>query len=217
MARKELSAAAQIEAANMAAAEDAQETAEETEEEGLEPVGLELVEERQTRSRLPVIEGAIVVYMGSRKDMSLALVSSVYVNQVATGDKDERGEDVMYVTKECDPNDVTTQGYDFSTHDTRGRFITMWLTPQISEKRIVPGTKTVLDGAKLRVDLRGKPFKTCEHPEHLRRFMRYRNPNNEREFEVLVPPRVRQIFDQYVDRKERALRVSDQQLQETVK
>lgn len=212
MARsKDLSVAAQIEEANVVAAAAA--AAEETGE-TLEVADLELVEEQKSRIRLPLIEGAVVVYRGARKSASMAYVGRVYVNEVETGDKDEKGQPIMYVTKEC--TDEGTHGYDFAPHDTRGRLVTMWLTPGAGEKRVVPGTKTILSGSKLPPDLRGRPFKTCEHPEHLRLFMRMRNANKEREFDLLIPSNVRATFDQYVSRKENALRISDIQLQETV-
>jgi hypothetical protein len=213
MARsKELSAAAQIEAANVAAAEDA--GAEEQAGETLGVADLELVEEQKSRIRLPLIEGAVVVYKGSRKNQNVAYVGRVYVTEIETGDKDEKGNPIMYVTKEC--SDEGTHAYDFATHDLRGRIIQMWMTPGAGERKPVPGTATTLMGSKLPPELRGRPFKTCEHPEHLRVFMRMRNPNKEREFDILVPARVRPVFDQYVARKENALRISDQQLQDTV-
>jgi hypothetical protein len=214
MARQK-SMAQQIEERNLEAAADAVEATAEAEqqEEGLEV--LELVEEQQTRIRLPLIEGAAVVYRGSMKNMSLAYVGRVYVQATETGDKDAEGKPILYVTKEC--SDEGTEGYDFATHDSRGRIITIWMTPSAGEKRVVPGTKTVLTGNQLPPELRGRPFKTCEHPEHLRMFMRRRNANKEREFDILIPPRVRPVFDQYVARKESALRISEQQLQDTVK
>jgi hypothetical protein len=215
MARtKELSVAAQIEAANVEAAAEEAAAAEEQDGDALEIADLELVEESKSRIRLPLIEGAVVVYKGSRKNQNIAYVGRVYVNEVETGDKNAKGEPVMYVTKEC--TDEGTHSYSFMTHDLRGRLIQERMTPVAGEQKKLVGSGVTLSGSKLPPDLRGRPYAGCEHPEHLRMFMRTRNANKEREFDILIPARVRPTFDQYVARKENALRIADQYLQDTV-
>jgi hypothetical protein len=168
-------------------------------DESLLPVDLEIAEPKSMRVRLPLIEGAFVVYMGAARNKSVALVGRVYVNETETGEMNEDGSPRMYVEKTVSPEGI--QAYDFATHDTAGRLI---------RSRMVPKRKPYDDR------LWGKPFSYCEHAEHLRMFLRMRNQAREREFELLIPPKMRQAFYDYVRVTEERLKVTSVETDEVI-
>jgi hypothetical protein len=171
---------------------------------------LEVVDEQRSRTRRPLIEGAVVIYKGTNRKKVVALNGRVYVQEIETGDKDQDGHPVMYVTKEC--GDEGTQSYSFMTHDSLGKLIKMWLTPMTGAQKVAEVT---LQAKQLPEALRGRPFTFCEHPEHLRVFLRMRNAAKESEFTILVPPKSRQAFNEYVRLRESRLGYDQQQLDET--
>ena len=163
------------------------------------PVDLEIAEPKSMRVRLPLIEGAFVVYMGAAHSKSIALVGRVYVTETETGEANEDGTPRVYVEKTVSPEGI--QSYDFATHDTMGRVI---------RSRAVPKRKPYDDR------LWGKMFCHCEHAEHLRVFLRMRNAAREREFELLIPPKMRQTFYDYVRVTEERLKSSTAETDEVI-
>lgn len=172
---------------------------------------LEVVDEQRTRLRRPLIEGAIVIYRGTNRKKLVALNGRVYVQETETGDLDKDGKPIMYVEKEA--GDEGTQAYHFVTHDTRGKLIKMWLTPTTGVQKTGDVT---LQAKALPEALRGRPFARCEHPEHLRVFLRMRNKAKESEFTILVPPKSRATFNEYVRLREARMGYDQHQLEETV-
>lgn len=172
---------------------------EQADEHSLLPVDLEIAEPKSMRVRLPLIEGAFVVYMGAARNKSIALVGRVYVTETETGEQNEDGSPRVYVEKTVSPDGI--QAYDFATHDLAGRII---------RSRQVPKRRPYDDR------LWGKPFSHCEHAEHLRVFLRSRNPAREREFELLIPPKMRQTFYDYVRVVEERLKATSQETDEVI-
>ncbi len=163
------------------------------------PVDLEIAEPKQMRTKLPLIEGAFVVYMGAARNKSVALVGRVYVSEMETGELNEDQTPRMYVEKSVSPEGI--QAYDFATHDIVGRLI---------RARQVPKKRPYDDR------LWGKPFSHCEHAEHLRQFLRMRNAAREREFELLIPPKMRQVFYDYVRVTEERLKLDAAETDEVI-
>lgn len=176
------------------------------------------------QTALPLIQGAFVVYMGADPKMSVALQGRVFVERTETDEPeigldgkplfesevggdgtplyDHEGKPRMrpvhkfFETKT--PSMEGTQAYDFSAMDLMGRRI---------KSRFLP-----VGGP----DVRGKPFSSCEHAEHLRRFLRRRNRDGVQEFKILAGPAGSAVFNEYVRNKERQLHTQDQHTQETV-
>ena len=140
-----------------------------------------VVREKETTLDLPLFEGAIVVYLGPSRRKSIPIRGRIAV------EKWESSPGVPEIVKTCVEEDFITS-YDFSTHDSRGRLILERLVPAEAAPR-----------------LRGKPWQLVEHAEHIRVFLRMRDRNKDREFEVLVPPPDHERFRTYVGDKERSL------------
>lgn len=173
--------------------------------------GLEIVDEQRSRMRRPLIEGAIVIYKGSNRKKLVALNGRVYEQRTETGDVDKDGNPVMYVEKEA--GDEGTQAYHFVTHNSLGKLNKQWLTPTTGVHKVGDVT---LHAKALPEALRGRPFDMCEHPEHLRVFLRMRNKAKESEFTILVPPKSRATFNEFVRLREARLGYDQHQLNETV-
>lgn len=151
------------------------------------------VEQQVVNPTLPLIPDARVVYLGAARNKNVPMVGRLFYD-----DEEQPDGTVKIVNKQ--PNEEGgISGYDFTTHDIKGR-------PIVSKQ---------LKG-KVPPDLVGKIFCVCEHPEHLRRFMRMKDGNGVREFRVLVPPQYRASFEHYVRAKDQAVGAAAQQLTDTV-
>ena len=140
-----------------------------------------VVREKETTLDLPLFEDALVVYLGPSRRKSIPIRGRIAVERW------ESAPGVAEINKTCIEEDFITS-YDFTTHDSRGRLILERLVPADAAPR-----------------LRGKPWQLVEHAEHLRVFLRLRDRNQDREFEVLVPPPDHERFRTYVGNKERSL------------
>jgi hypothetical protein len=124
---------------------------------------------------------AKVVYLGSRRNRHLPLKGRIGQDKF----EDE-------IVEEVQASGFTP--YDFSTHDLRGRQMTAKL---ISMKHPIHR-------------VRGKPFVTCKHPDHLWSFHRMRDGDGNPEFEILASGLDAQKIDEYFLRRTRTLRVVDE-------
>lgn len=162
-------------------------------------VELEEFSDSDIRPRLPVIKGGMVVYLGSASNKSVALTGRIYIEARETGETRPDGTPEMFVTESA--SDEGVQAYDFTTHDAMGRIIRM---------------RHMKDTAAVPRNARNRPCSKCEHPEHLRQFLRMRNASKEREFTILVPPDKQGLFADHVRRRENALGMKEAQFTETV-
>lgn len=147
---------------------------------GLDLSGLQILEERQIVPPAPVIDGAAVVYLGADRNPSIPMRGRLNVSRFETAP----GE--FQTIKSV--SDEGFYNYAFESHDALGNMIYQAIV-----------------GGKAPPDLQGRPWKRCEHPEHLRLFMRRKNRAQQAEFKVLVPPAKQAEFMNYVIMKERAI------------
>ena len=151
--------------------------------------GLTVIEERSVVPERPIIDGAMVVYLGANRNPSIPLRGKIISQrfEVAPGE--------FRVVKEV--SDEGFYNYAFESHDLLGNLI----------------IENILgDGAP--PELRGRPRKSCEHPEHLRVFMRMRNRAGQAEFKIMVPAHKRAEFLNYVVQHERAMRAHEENVRE---
>ena len=141
-----------------------------------------------------------VVYLGAMRNMSLSLPGHVSEEFF----EEEGGPDVRDIVTVVDGERVIRKNihgrlfkeavagagltnYDFSTHDAHGRLI---------RSRLMPDTAPA--------NLRGKAFQWVEHLAHVRHFrlgIRNRKTGRlEKNFEVLVPPEMRDVVSRYIMR-----------------
>lgn len=154
--------------------------------------GLEVVDRASSEARLPLILGAVVVYKGAARNRRVAFPGRIYVSAIEL----EGGK--QHITKEASNEGI--QAYDFATHDLAGRIIKSRLFP--NAPRTMP-------------ELKNKPFSPCEHPEHLRRFMRAKNAAGEMEYEVLLPASSRNTFERFKQQREYLQGLRERELEET--
>ena len=179
----------------------------------MEPFEDMIVTEADTEIVLPLIEGAIVVYIGAGRKHSKGLRGVMQVEdlEIEPEERDPKTGKILkpsVVDQIKTPQKVgpgaTINTYDFSTHDSRGRLILIHLMPsvqtfvdedRVTQRRAVP------------MELRGKPFVLCEHPEHLRWFHLRRGEGRDKakEYRVLVPARVRPAFMRFMNDPDRKI------------
>lgn len=149
---------------------------------GGESYGDMMIREQESELQLPLILNARVVYIGASRKKCIPLKGRVLVETW------QEAPDVEPEVNKTPTEEEGITGYDFTTHDIRGRVILTNLIGPTEHPRI-----------------RNRMSSLVEHPEHLRQFLRMRDANGEREFEVLVPKRVRAQFLDYVAEKERMI------------
>lgn len=130
---------------------------------------------------------AMVVYLGSDRKKSVTLVGTMHR---------ERFGDAVVLTPILEGTEV----YDFGAIDATGKAIV---------SRLVP--------SNMPEQYRGRPFLKIRHPAHLATLFKMKDRNGNREFEVMPSKATEEAFMAYLKRHERALRVQEQQLEETLK
>ena len=159
----------------------------------------DLVDRATLSTTLPLIKGARVVYLGGNPHYSITVMGRLMVDTVL--DEESEGGEVVQL-KTCVEEGSTP--YDFSDLDSKKRRIKLNRFPSTAPAAVA-----------------NKRFLWCEHPEHLRKFHRGEVVGREspaekaRMFRVLVPPEVRPIWIEYVQRVERWSRRKSAQVQET--
>ena len=133
---------------------------------------------KQVSPTLTVINGARVVYLGSNPKKTQAWGHTILQKPVQTADG------VVRILKEI--SKAGFSNYDFSKYGEDGE--------------VVPGRLFQSPEDK---DLDGRPFSVCEHPEHLRLFLRGKSADGHPEYEVLIPEAYHRFMEEYVRRKER--------------
>lgn len=149
------------------------------------------LEETVLSRELPLIHDARIVYLGANRKKSVC-----YPGRVAVERFEQPGE-----ARETIKTPITDgmTSYDFSSHDSRGRLIKVRMMPETTASEV-----------------RGRPFQSCEHPEHLRLFFRAKNGAGDREFKVLVPPEHNAALQDYIRRVESRLHRVEEEYRETV-
>lgn len=176
------------------------------------------VPEQTLRTDPPIIR-ARVVYLGAKRNESVALPGSVMVEHfeeangpvtrrvLKTPNADPKEADNWEERKFVQTRKAVTGGissYDFSTHDVRGGLIKERLMPDTAPER-----------------LRGKCFNWVEHPGHLVEF--HMGPKDREgvrrkgEFEVLARPEDIPTIQEYVRRAQRGERRQLADLEEVVR
>lgn len=156
---------------------------------------LSIVEDRDVEIGMPLIPRARVVYVGShpKKNEPIRgqMVTESWESEPAVEADPARGIKARPAVMEYSKTPTTESGitsYNFAIRDERGRILTQRLMPRDANQKVA-----------------GKPWGVCEHPEHLRYFLRKRDRAGVREYEVLIPMAKRAAFDNYVSDKERAI------------
>ena len=132
---------------------------------------------KQVTPRLTVVEGGRVVYLGSNRFKTVTWPGSILLKPVM----DAAGK--LRVLKEV--TIVGNHNYDFVKFSEAGELIEAKLHEDSD------------------ADLNGRPYSPCEHPEHLRLFLRQKNSEGGADFEVLIPAPYHRFMEEYVRRKER--------------
>lgn len=160
---------------------------------------LTLVDDKDIEMSMPLIERARVIYTGNNPKRSQALrgwmvTESWEVEPAEPEVKDAQGRVVtpgrpaQVESSKTPTMETNITSYDFSKLDSRNKILTSRLMPRTAHPRVA-----------------GKVWHLCEHPEHLRLFKRWKGPDGQPEFEVLIPRHLRPVWDNYVADKERQI------------
>ncbi|OFX03562.1 MAG: hypothetical protein A3E78_16705 [Alphaproteobacteria bacterium RIFCSPHIGHO2_12_FULL_63_12] len=133
---------------------------------------------KQVSPTLTVINGARVVYLGNNPKKTQAWGHTILQKPV------QHADGAVRVLKEISKSGFSN--YDFNKYGDDGE--------------VVPGRLFQSPGDK---DLDGRPYSVCEHPEHLRLFLRGKSVDGHPEYEVLIPEAYHRFMEEYVRRKER--------------
>lgn len=146
------------------------------------------------RRRAPVFDDAVVIYLGTRRNMSVALRGNLSVMKAEEYDAqtDKVREIVLKEIPEDGGDGITS--YDFTTHDIVGRLI---------RERLVPRDHPTLGMYA------GKAVQRVEHPDHLFHFYR---AGGGQEFAVVVPQHRIQEMQAYFLERARAARAHEDEV-----
>lgn len=153
-------------------------------EQGIEHVSLE---PRSVRRDKPIFTGIWVVYLGTKRNMTVPLAGSISIERF--GDRVRKGLSAAGCTD-----------YNFWSHDVLGDRIERWTVPDTHPDR----------------DVRGKPYRIVAHPDHLWEMAKRLDASGNPEFKIVGPADEMRVLSQYFESLQRREREQERTFSDVV-